>query len=188
MNERYEELVRRAVINGDASAADQLIKIGERHQGEGRFEDAAKMYKAVAGANLMRGKDVEHSAAAALDIYRRRFDAHLCELRDWSGQAHKVDREYIRRVVVEQLWSDQQFAPIFAYLEDVLTELGMQFYSPGGSVPRRVWLLLTELLGVEKRSKELSKYLDSVPVRVGLDLLASEVVKRCDVRQAAGEA
>jgi hypothetical protein len=61
----------------------------------------------------------------------------------------------------------------------VLTALGMQFYSSGGSVPRRAWVLLVELFGLEKRSRELSKYLDNGAVRVGLDLLAGEVVKHC---------
>jgi hypothetical protein len=85
--------------------------------------------------------------------------------------------ECIRRVVIEQLWGSDRFNPIFAYLEEILTALGMQFYSPGGSVQRRVCILLAELFGVGV-TPEYVKYAKNPAVRVGLDLLADEIVRR----------
>lgn len=187
MNEQYEELVRRAVMDGDAAALDQLMALGQQHEAARRFEDASKVFKAAAGAYRLRAEESERRSALARSVYQKWFDANLCELRDWSSQAQNVDGECIRSVIVDQLWGNEQFNPVFIYLEEVLAVLGMQFYSPGGSVPRRIWVLLTELFGLEKRSKELSKYLDSEAVRVGLDLLASEVVDRCGEGQAGDE-
>ncbi|MGH6673881.1 MAG: hypothetical protein ACRECV_18180 [Xanthobacteraceae bacterium] len=186
MNERYEELVRRAVISGDAAALDQLMALGQQHEADGRFQDASKVFRAAAGAYRTRADEGERHAMLVHSIYQKWFDAPLCELRDWSSRMHKIDGECIRKVIVDQLWGNEQYNPIFTYLEEVLTALGMQFYSPGGSVPRRVWVLLAELFGLEKRSNELSKYLDNKAVRLGLDLLASEVVNRCGAG-AAGE-
>jgi hypothetical protein len=187
MNERNEELVRRAVMDGDATALDQLTVLGQQHEAAGRFEDASKVFRAVAGAYRLCAEESERRSALARSVYQKWFDAHLCELRDWSSHAQNVDSECIRSVIVEQLWDNEQFNSVFIYLEEVLTELGMQFYSPGGSSKRRIWNLLTELFGLEERSQYFSKYLDSEAVRVGLDLLASEVVNRCGARRAGDE-
>ena len=48
----YEELVRRAVIEGDVSASDQLIALGELHQSSGRFEDAMRIGAAANGQKV----------------------------------------------------------------------------------------------------------------------------------------
>jgi hypothetical protein len=89
-----------------------------------------------------------------------------------------ISDEFIRRVVVMQLLKEDRFIPIFVYLERVLAGLGMSFYSPGGSIQRRVCVLLSELFGVSEPDEYSSKYLNSVAVRVGLDLLATEVIQR----------
>jgi len=52
----------------------------------------------------------------------------------------------------------------------------MQFFSPGGSIQRRVVCLLSEAFGVE--DFDYAEYLSNLEVRVGLDLLADEVAKR----------
>jgi hypothetical protein len=174
-------------MNGDAAALDQLMALGEQHEAARRFEDASKVFRAAVGAYRLWAEESKRRSALARSVYQKWFDAHLCELRDWSSQAQNIDGECIRSVIVDQLWGNEQFNPVFIYLEQVLAGLGMQFYSPGGSVPRRLWVMLTELFGLEKRSKELSKYLDSAAVRVGLDLLASEVVNRCGAGRAGDE-
>ncbi len=172
MNEELE-LVRCAIFEGDGAALNRLMLIGQQHAAAYRFEDASRVFRAAANAYRLRAEDTERRSALEREVYQKWFEMRLCELCDWSSQAHKIDDECIRRVVVEELCADE-FGPIFAYLEKVLTGLGMEFYSPGGSVTRRVWILLAELFGV----REPSKYLDQMAVRVGLEQLASEVVKR----------
>jgi hypothetical protein len=107
-------------------------------------------------------------------IYQTWFNESLCTPRDWAREANSINGEYIRKVVNEELYEDSHFAPIFAYLYQVLTALGMEFYSPGGSLQRREWVLLAQLFGF----REPSGYLKKVEVRVVLDLLANEVLKR----------
>jgi hypothetical protein len=113
MIERYEELVRRAAISGDAAALDQLMALGQQHEAAGRFEDAAKVFRAAAGAYRTRAEESESRSAPARSIYQKWFDAHLCDLPDWSKQPHKVNDECIRSVVIDQLWGNEQFNPIF---------------------------------------------------------------------------
>src|SRR5580704_2161570 len=87
------------------------------------------------------------------DIYRSWTDENPNGHRDWEVIAPQIDDECIRRVVVEQLLYEERFAPVFGYLEQELSGLGMQFYSPGGSIQRRVWTLLRELFGLEIKSE-----------------------------------
>jgi hypothetical protein len=173
----YEEVVRRAVMYGDSSALDQLTQLGEKHLAEGRFEDAAKMFKAAAAGSRFKAEGLERYVRLTGDIRQRWFDEQLCELRDWrTEQSEGVNDEFIRQVVLGQLLNEDRFIPIVLYL--VLTDLGMSFYSPGGSIQRRVYVLLSVLFGVDELNDYHSKYLNSMAVRVGLDLLATEIVKR----------
>ena len=68
------------------------------------------------------------------------------------------------------------------YLENELSALGMEFHVPPYSVQRRLWVLLGELFGL----RDKSEYIKHSTVRVGLDLLANEIVRRCrDARGAS---
>jgi hypothetical protein len=112
------------------------------------------------------------------EINRRWIDQNPDGHRDWRAIAPRINDECIRRILVEQLRHEEYFLPIFVYLERELSALGMEFYSPGGSVQRRVWVLLGELFGARDKS-EYSAYIEHSTVRVGLDLLANEIAKRC---------
>jgi hypothetical protein len=115
------------------------------------------------------------------DINRRWIVQNPNGHRDWEVVAPRIDDECVRRIVVEQLLHEERFASVFIYLDRELSALGMQFYSPGGSVQRRVWVLLGELFGL----RDKSEYIKHSTVRVGLDLLANEVATRC--HDAPGE-
>jgi hypothetical protein len=116
------------------------------------------------------------------DIYQKWKDENPNGPRDWQVVAPRIDDECICRVLVDELLHEERFAPLFIYLEDELSALGMQFYSPGGSIQRRVWVLLGELFGL----RDKSEYIKHSTVMVGLDLLANEIVARChDARGAS---
>jgi hypothetical protein len=129
----YEELVRRAVIDGDTAASDQLVRLGERHLIGGHLQDAAKMFKAAAAAYQFKAEDNERWFELTRTIYQRWFDERLCTLRDWPTAGSGISDDFVRQVVVEQLLNETRFTPIFAYLEEVLAGLGMSFYSPGAA-------------------------------------------------------
>jgi hypothetical protein len=111
------------------------------------------------------------------EIYRRWIDQNPDGHRDWRVIAPRIDDECIRRILVEQLRHEKYFLPIFVYLDRELSALGWDA-DAGGSVQRRVWVLLRELFGVNK-AEYYSAYIKHSTMRIGLDLLANEIAKRC---------
>ena len=95
-------------------------------------------------------------------------------MRDLPFFAPGITREFILKVVVEELLKDEAFIRYFYYLQDVLSGMGENFFSPGGSIQRRVITLLSEVFGLSR----WRSYSHSFDVRVGLDPLADEVAKR----------
>lgn len=114
-------------------------------------------------------------------IYRRWIKENPKGMRELPRPASEIDSECIRRVVVEELLYAHGFDYIFDFLEDALTALGVEFFSPGGSIQRRVSYLLLEVFGFGALPS--SQYLQDTAVRVGLDLLADEIEKRCQYAQ-----
>jgi hypothetical protein len=184
MSGNYDDLSRRG-IKGDLQALDELMTLGTKSNAEGQFENAVKAFKEAAIGfrmsdlrNRWRAEAAEEQAKWADEvrkIYQTWIEENPGGFRQWSNMVPGIDRERIRQVVIEQLLHEEGFAQIFPYLERVLSDLGMEFYSPGGSVQRRVCVLVCELFGLEPHSK----WLDHSAVRIGLDLLASQVVARC---------
>jgi len=186
MNDSYKELSRRAT-KGDKEALRELFALGQKHEVEHRFEDATAVfrdaaisYRISAFRNLARAEDAESRAAELAtvgDIYRRWIEENPKGMRELPRPASIIDSEYILRVLKDDLSRERFFVEVLYFLEDTLAKLGMEFYSPGGSVLRRVWQLLGEVFGLS--SSGHSEYLQHMPVRVGLDLLADEIAKRC---------
>lgn len=186
MNEPYQELSRRARKRDD-NALRKLFTHAERCEDEKDFREAALAFREAASAyrisasrNLARAEDAESRAAwlsVVCDLYQRWIEANPSGLRDLPYDAPSVTRECIGHVVVFELLHEESFAPIFLFLEESLSAAGMEFFSPGGSIQRRVCWLLGEVFGLE--GNRCSEYLRNSAVRVGLDLLADEVTKRC---------
>jgi len=190
MNESYEELSRRAT-KGDEIALRELFALPEQYNGEKNFQDAAVAFRDAAIAyrisafrNLARAEDAENRAAwssVVRNIFKRWIDDNPSGLRELPYCAQGVTRDCIRDVVVIQLLHEESFALVFLFLEESVSSMGMQFFSPGGRIQRRVWWLLGEVFGLE--GGEGAKYLRDISVRVGLDLIADEVAKRCRTAQ-----
>lgn len=188
--EHYEELVRRAT-KGDKVAMDELFAIAEDLLAQQRFQDAAKAfrdaaisYRISAFRNLAHGQAADGRAqwmASVRDIYANWIDQNPRGFRTLPREASGIEDDCIRRVVVEQLLTEKQFINLFRFLEDTLFELGMQFYSPGGSVQRCVIQLLGEAFGLYSAD---SGYLRRHAVRIALDQIADEVERRCCNRNA----
>jgi hypothetical protein len=186
MSESYEELSRRAT-KGDENALRDLFSLAEQHEAETNFQeatvafrDAAVAYRISAFRNLARAEDTESRVvwlSAERDIYKSWISANQSGLRELPYCEPSVTSECIRDIVVDQLLGEESFTPVFLFLEESLSALGMQFYSPGGSIQRRVCQLLGEVFGLY--SGRESKYLSDLSVRVGLDLFANEVTTRC---------
>jgi hypothetical protein len=196
MNEHYEDLSRRAT-KGDVNALGELFKLAERRESEENyqeatisFRDSAIAYRISASRNLARAEDAEYRAAwssTVCDIYKRWIEGNPCGLRELPYVAPGITGECIRNVVVDQLLREESFIPVFHFLQQSLSAMGMEFFSPGGSIQRVVCWLLGDAFGLYGSNR--SEFLSNSAVRVGLDLLADEVAKRCRTAQqdAPGE-
>jgi hypothetical protein len=56
--------------------------------------------------------------------------------------------------------------------------MGMKFFSPGGSIQRRVCGLLGFVFGLKKDDPYYTQFIQPTAVRVGLDLIADEIERR----------
>lgn len=183
MDDQYKELENRA-LEGDPDALRELFRFAEKLNKENKhseamvaYRDAAIAYRLSASRNLARAEDAERSARLASvrdEIYRKWIEDNPNGMRDLPFSAPGIDREFIRKLVIEELLRDDAFIHYFFYLEDVLLGMGERFHSPGGSIQRRVITLLAEMFGLGRGYS----YPQSVEVRVGLDPLAAEVATR----------
>lgn len=165
---------------------DKLFSIAEDLLTQQRFQDAATTfrdaaisYRISAFRNMAHGQAADGRAqwmASVRDIYANWIDQNPRGFRALPREASGIEDDCIRRVVVEQLLTEKDFINLFRYLEDILSDLGIQFYSPGGSVQRCVIQLLGEAFGLNSAD---SGYLRRHAVRVALDQIADEVERRC---------
>lgn len=187
MDDAYDNLVRLAT-QGSKAALAQLFALAEKLRAEHRLEDAAQAfrdsaiaYRIAAFRNTAQKEDAERrgqSLATVVEIYRRWVEANPNGMRQLPRASQLIDSECIRRVIVDELHNDQTFAPVFAFLFEALSSLGMEFYSPGGSLQRRVWGLLEIVFGLAASNHYFARYLEDRSVRIGIDLLADEVERR----------
>ena len=183
MDEDYKELERRA-LKGDPDGLRELFRYAEKLNKENRdaeaivaYRDAAIAYRVSASRNLARAEDAESRAnwvTVREEIYRNWIEQNPDGMRDLPFFAPGITMEFILKLVVEELLKDEAFIRYFYYLQDVLSGKGESFFSPGGSIQRRVITLLSEVFGLSR----WRSYSHSVDVRVGLDPLADEVAKR----------
>jgi len=181
----HDELIRRAT-KGDKVAMEELFTIGEGLVAQQRFQDAATAfrdaaisYRISAFRNMTHAQDANgraHWMALVRDIYADWIENNPQGFRALPRQVPGIEYDCIRQVVVDQLLAEEHFIKLFRFLEDTLSKLGMQFYSPGGSIQRRVVQLLGEAFGLSDAN---SGYLTRNAVRVALDQIADEVEKRC---------
>jgi hypothetical protein len=183
MYEQYKELESLA-LKGDPDALRELFRYAEKLNKENRdaeaivaYRDAAIAYRVSASRNLARAEDAERSARWASvrdEIYRKWIEDNPNGMRDLPFSAQGIDREFIRKLVIEELLRDDAFIHYFYYLEYVLMKMGEEFHSPGGSIQRRVITLLAEMFGLGR----WYSYPHSIEVRVGLDPLADVIARR----------
>jgi hypothetical protein len=132
---------------------------------------------------MARAEDAERHAnwlTVRNEIYRKWIEDNPDGQRDLPFSAPGITREFILKVVVEELQREDPFIRYFYYLQEVLSGMGESFSSPGGSIQRRVITLLVEVFGLARGYS----YPDSIEVRVALDPLADEVAIRWQIRSS----
>jgi hypothetical protein len=177
----YSDLVKRAT-KGERSAIDELFSIGETNLEGGdlrlaatAFKDAAISFRiqsfrnsALAEKNLANA----HSLSRDKRVIVRWIKNHSKDYPKAYPANVKIDEKLLFDIV-QQLLNEYDYAKIHDYLYDVLTELGVEFFSPGGSPQRRIAMLTFELL-----SGCQDDLLGNLRVRIGIDQIAAEVENR----------
>jgi hypothetical protein len=186
MDEKYNELETRA-LKGEPDGLRVLFRYAERLDREDKdseaivaYRDTAIAYRISASRNLARDEDSEKHAnwlTVRNEIYRKWIEDNPDGMRDLPFTAPGITRGFILKVVVEELQREATFIQYFYYLQEVLTDMGESFFSPSGSIQRRVITLLAEVFGLARGYS----YPDSIEVRVALDPLADEVAKRWQI-------
>ena len=187
MDRDYEELVRQTT-KGNEDALTALFALGERYSKEGRleeavqvFKDSAISYRIAASRNLSKAGAAEGSAARQsrlLEKYVQWITDNPAGLRPWPLDPIGVDSGYIHGLVMGELQMDERCMDLFQCLESELYRAGFEFSSPGLSPIRCIWLLLERLFGFGDGWPGLDPYLDKVQIRVLLDPIADEIVRR----------
>lgn len=185
MNDEYQDLSSRAT-RGEKDALSELFALADEFKNQGKLQDAVEAFRESAIAyrisafrNLNRAETAESQSAwqtRVNEIYRRWIENNPNGLRKLPFPACGLTTEDITQIAAHELFRDGSFDEIFWFLESKLESLGMQFFSPGGTIQRRVCSLLTEVFGLADGSN--SDYLENIDVRIGLDLLAAEITKR----------
>ena len=191
MKKKVEDLSIRA-IKGDPDAVNVLFDIAKDCEKNEQYENAAMAYREMAfacrilasrsSAEKAEVEDKLHDMTVTRAIYAWWVKEHPDGMKKLPYPPSGIDREFIRRTAIEELLPDEKFYYVFYFLEDVLTDMGMEFYSPGGSIQRRVWGMLEIVFGLEKDYPPYTKFLQSTAVRIGLDLLADEIERRYAVQ------
>ena len=187
MKKKVEDLSVRA-IKGDPDAVNILFDIAKDCEKNEQYKNAAMAYREMAFAcRILASRSREEKAeveaelvamTVARTIYARWVRGHPDGMKRLPYPPSGIDREFIRMTVIEELLPDEEFYYVFYFLEDVLTDMGMKFFSPGGSLQRKVCGLLEFVFGLAEARLPYTKFLESTRVRIGLDLVADEIEQR----------
>lgn len=186
MNSSINDLVER-INKGDRDAVRVLFELGRQLEGEGRFQEAATAFREVAityriwaSRNQTFSEDAEGRAAWSItvrDIYKKWIEDNPKGVPDLPYRVSGATASQILSVVW-QLLDEDSFAPILRFLEESLMAIGVEFCSPGGTFERYFLGLMEEVFGLQEHHYCEAELKDTA-VRVGVDTLAKEVIRRC---------
>ncbi len=183
MDEQYQELCRLAT-KGNAKALSNLFSLGEKLEAEKKFQeatvafrDAAISYRISAFRNSGHTEDAlvrEQYLIETLNIFRKWIENHPDGFRKLPYFESEIGYDFIRDTVIGNL---DEFDWVMTLLKKRLLELNMEFYSPGGSIQRRVCQFL-DIVFNNSENDRLRTYLNDFTVRVFVDAVADAVAER----------
>lgn len=170
---------------GDSISKQLLAKIAQDCLDQNLLSDAALLFKELAAAHRVG----EFRASAMIEDAtktRTALSSEIFMLETWI-QAHPSGFERLPMpasgVSNSDIWEVLQGGAFsktsviaLSVLEDELTKIGEQFFSPGGTPARRACTLLEQYFGLERTAD--SNILEIQRVRIALDLLADAVIRK----------
>ncbi|MGB4224479.1 MAG: hypothetical protein WBJ54_11755 [Syntrophorhabdus sp.] len=186
MNSSINDFVER-INKGDRGAVRELFDFGRKLEGEGKFQEAAEAFREVAityriwaSRNQTFAEDAESRAmwsATVRDIYKKWIEDNPAGPVPLPYRVPGVTTSQILDVV-SQLFDEDPLAPILRFLEESLIATGIQFSSPGDTFERYLLGLMKEVFGLHEYHY-CEPELKNTAVRIGVDIIANEVIRRC---------
>lgn len=187
-NSQYEALIRQAT-KGDKESLRELFALGERLLTDGNLDEAVKIfresaisYRIEAFRNAALREEAEFREKRRLsdiEIYREWLSRQAPIFEQLPRSAEGITKEFIRNIMREEIWKDDSLLPLLAFIINSLSKCGMEFFSPGGSEMRRVGDQVKIYLGLGDIHES---YLHHPDVRIGVELLADEIIKRYSLK------
>lgn len=157
-----KELARQA-IKGDRDAISSLMKLGEDFEKNGKFQEAAEAYRSAAQAYriqegiILPQKNRAEAEASDLKFKNSLFTKWISENPSGSPSLpyknDKINDEFIRETILEKVLKDEEGVRLLRLLEDRLSDLGFDFFSPGGTIQRRATWLLKIMYGLTQEGE-----------------------------------
>ncbi|MBM3359464.1 MAG: hypothetical protein FJY54_17275 [Betaproteobacteria bacterium] len=169
---------------GDRLAIKALMDLGDSHLKEGDLKSAAQAFKEAAISyriDAFRQKanyEEEHAQSRwrleiVEQIFVRWLEAHPDSVP--RKRPEILDIPWERLIEMFRTNELEGVSTAIDYLYQTLTSMGFEFYSPGGSVLRRIVELLRAFGGAEVGWAE--QFLNDVRVRIALDQLTDRVLE-----------
>lgn len=187
-----EELIRRAA-KGDRQALDALFNAAKDAEANARFQDAAYLYREAAisfriAAFRERAQKEEaesrvRSSTACIALIENVLSS-TGTIPLLQPRVKQFDREAIREVVVEDAVFANGTRDVLPLLEERLSALGVQFFSPGGSIERKLTVLLWTLFAGVTPTSEHALWQKDPLVRLLVEYTCGLLEQRLQVRRA----
>jgi hypothetical protein len=155
---------------------EKYLKSGDLAGATEAFREAAICYRIDTFRNLTHREAAQKTAEWRLQIIDKIFTRWIATKNFPAERQPKlldIPLENLVSIINTKRTSDM--VACMHFLERTLIALGAEFYSPGGSVLRRILQLLYALGGDEEAWGR--QYLGDIRVRVALDLLAKDILE-----------
>jgi hypothetical protein len=179
------ELIRRSTA-GDRQALEDLFLLATQARESGQFQEAATLFREAAicfRISTFRErshKEAAESSALSLSTTLTLIDRMLVltdAIPPLSVKRKDIDREEIRKLVVEDPAFWKATDGVMSFLEDRLSKLGIHFFSPGGSVERKLTSFLCTLYSGDRRGREEELWQTDPVVRLAVHSVCAVLEK-----------
>ena len=178
MTDELKELVSKA-DRGDSAAQKQLMDMAQAKQAAGAFQEAAELFKLAAMAYRIGASRQSSQAAEAagrcswmegvLELYREWIAAYTKPVAPRINRL-KRHKENFDRPILSMRREGGKYGFMLSYLERQLMEHDIEICT-GGTINRHFYYMV-------QRREHFTDFMDDIDIRVVLDPLADEVMRR----------
>lgn len=184
--DNIDELIRRST-KGEREALDELFSLAKKADEASQFQDATRLYREAAisfriSASRERSHSEEARSVAQAVTDELTLIEHMLQrtgaISMLGSKSLHVDREAIREIVIEDSSFESATQQTLPLLEGRLSKLGLHFSSPGGSIERKLTVLLWTLYSGVVETQEHALWQKDPIVRLAVQYISSLLEER----------